>query len=147
MRLQICAGKVKELAEIVKEIPKEAKLISYGMDFGFTNDFTAVIAVYMNDGNIWLDQIIYHTGMTNQDICNKLNYLEIDKSAWIVADSAEPKSIREIENNKFRIEPSEKGPDWGGYGPSLDGHRRRDSFCGDYQNEGEGSVGAYRIPR
>jgi phage terminase large subunit len=103
-------GVIYENWELCKEIPKEAKRIGLGLDFGFTNDPTACIDVYMSNGELWLNELIYEEGLTNQMIAERLTLLEM-KSAEIVADSAEPKSIREIEIQRFRIEGAEKGPD------------------------------------
>lgn len=90
-------------------IPKEATLVCGGMDFGFTNDPTAFVAVYKQDGELWCDLKIYETGLTNQDIANKLKALEW--SGEIVADSAEPKSIQEIRNMGYWVEGAHKGKD------------------------------------
>lgn len=104
-------GKIEGLVfrkwSICEEIPKDAKLIGLGLDFGFTNDPTAAVEVYMQNGELWVNEVIYRTGLTNPDICKELQ----DKTRQIVADSAEPKSIEEIRRQGFRIEPAMKGPD------------------------------------
>lgn len=84
--------------------------VSYGMDFGFSNDPTTLIDVRINDGQLWLDQVLYRTEMTNQDIIRFLKSENIGRKE-IVADSAEPKSIREIELAGFNIVPAVKGED------------------------------------
>lgn len=96
---------------VVEEIPADAKFIAYGLDFGFTNDETACLAVYMHDGELWIDEKIYQTGLTNQDICKKFSEVGIDRKQLIVADSAEPKSIEEIKRSGYTIEAAAKGPD------------------------------------
>jgi phage terminase large subunit len=83
---------------------------SFGMDFGFSNDPTTLIDVRINDGQLWLDQVLYRTEMTNQDIIRFLKSENIGRKE-IVADSAEPKSIREIELAGFNIVPAVKGED------------------------------------
>lgn len=94
--------------EQCNSIPKEAKFIGRGLDFGFTNDPTAIIDVYLHGGKLWLDERCYRVGMTNDMIAAELRGLD----GWTVADSAEPKSIREIYNYGIRhIEPCEKGND------------------------------------
>lgn len=87
-------------------IPAEAKLIAHGLDFGFTNDPTGCLAVYMQDGELWLDEILYEAGLTNPDIFEKL---KIDTE--VVADSAEPKSIEELKRMGMRVTPAKKGAD------------------------------------
>lgn len=92
----------------VDEVPQGAKLIGRGLDFGFTNDPTAIVDVYLNDGKLWIDERCYDRGLTNDVIADRLKGKDCD----VVADSAEQKSIQEIYNYGIRkIEPSKKGPD------------------------------------
>lgn len=91
-----------------KEIPEGAKLVDRGLDFGFTNDPTTIIDVYLHDGKLWLDERCWRVSMTNDMIANELRGLP----GWTIADCAEPKSIQEIRNYGIRnIEPSVKGVD------------------------------------
>jgi len=96
---------------IVDDIPQDATFIGAGLDFGFTNDPSAFVSVYKQNGELWIDELIYETGLTNPDICNKLFHKGFDYSSEIVADSAEPKSIREIQNAGFFVSPAQKGDD------------------------------------
>lgn len=108
-------GKIEGLIyrnwSIVESVPDTAKFIALGMDFGFTNDPTTGIRVYMGDGELYLDEILYNTGLTNPDIMRELLAKGHGRKDGIVADSADPKSIREIELGAFKIEGAEKGPD------------------------------------
>jgi phage terminase large subunit len=92
-------------------IPSDAQLIGYGMDFGFTNDPTAVVGVYRYNGELIIDEIMYHRENTNQDISHFMTSCGVDRSVTIVADSAEPKSIEEIRRMGWRIEGANKGKD------------------------------------
>lgn len=92
-------------------IPKEAEFIAYGMDFGFTNDPSTLIAVYRYNSELYLDELIYNTGLTNSDLINKMKDLGIINYNMIVADSAEPKSIEDIRRAGYRIEAAKKGAD------------------------------------
>jgi len=91
-------------------ISTDATLIGYGLDFGFTNDPTAITAVYKQDGELWLDEVCYQSGLTNPDICNVLKSKGI-RNEVIIADSAEPKSIEEIRRQGFNIQGALKGKD------------------------------------
>ncbi len=93
------------------EIPQEAKLISYGLDFGYTNDPSALVAVYQHGDNLYLDELLYRTGMTNRDLHNHLQSLGLDRRDEIFADSAEPKSIEELHRFGWNIKPTAKGQD------------------------------------
>lgn len=103
-------GVVFEDWEQVDTIPNEAQLIAHGMDFGFTNDPTTLVAVYKQDGKIWIDEVLYRTNMTNNDIGNFLKSINFERKE-LVCDSAEPKSIEELRLQGFNVHPSIKGPD------------------------------------
>lgn len=95
----------------ISQINPNAKLIAYGLDFGYSTDPTAMVAIYQCDGKIQINEMMYTTGLTNLDIVNKLKQLGITRSHEIVADSAEPKSIEEIYRFGFNIKPAIKGAD------------------------------------
>jgi phage terminase large subunit len=92
-----------------KEIPSEAKLVSYGLDFGFSNDPTSLVKTYILGDDMYTEELIYRTGMTNQDIANEMKVLGLDRSNEIFADSAEPKSIEEIYRMGWNVKPTVKG--------------------------------------
>ena len=93
----------------IKEIPPTAKLISKGLDFGYTNDPTALVETYTEGDNMYINELLYRTGMTNQDIAREFTKLNLDRRDEIWADSAEPKSIEEIYRLGFNIKPTAKG--------------------------------------
>jgi phage terminase large subunit len=92
-----------------KEIPKEAKLVSYGLDFGYSSDPTSLVRTYVLEDNMYVEELLYRTGMTNQDIANEMKALGLDRSNEIYADSAEPKSIEEIYRMGWNVKPTIKG--------------------------------------
>jgi len=87
------------------------KLVAIGLDWGYTNDPTAVVAVYKRGSAILMHELIYQNGLTNQDIAEHLRKLGIGRSWPIIADSAEPKSIEEVHRLGFNIHPATKGAD------------------------------------
>ena len=89
-------------------IPPEAKFLSYGMDFGFTNDPTTLVAIYQQGDNIYLKELLYQTGLTNRDIDEKLKFHLVERKE-IFADSAEPKSIEELYRMGWNVKPATKG--------------------------------------
>jgi phage terminase large subunit len=103
-------GVVFEDWEQVDAIPNEAQLIAHGMDFGFTNDPTTLVAVYKQDGKIWIDEVLYRTNMTNNDIGNFLKSINFERKE-LICDSAEPKSIEELRLQGFNVHSAIKGPD------------------------------------
>ncbi|MBE9488998.1 MAG: hypothetical protein IMY67_01770 [Bacteroidetes bacterium] len=94
-------GLVYPLYNVVDEIPKRAKRIPLGLDYGYINDPLALVDIYYLDGNIYVDELIYETGLTNLDNPNfpnrktlqsKFRDLKISKNRYIVADTNEPKT-------------------------------------------------------
>lgn len=96
---------------LVDGIPPGAELIADGLDFGFTNDPTAFLKVYKYNSELWIDELIYETDLTNPDLCQRFKDLSITKGEQIIAESAEPKSIAEISADGWNITAVEKGPD------------------------------------
>jgi phage terminase large subunit len=96
---------------LCEQIPTGAKLIAAGLDFGFTNDQTGCIEVYVQNGELWIDELLYETGLTNPDISKRLIDAGLSKSTEIVADSAEPKSIEELKRLGWKVTPAKKGAD------------------------------------
>lgn len=108
----------------VDSIPKDATLVCYGMDFGYSNDPTTLVACYKLDGKYYFDELLYRTGLTNPDIGNFMKSAGV--SGQVICDSAEPKSIAEIRNMGFKCEPARKGPD--SIRISIDALRRDNFF-------------------
>jgi len=101
-------GKIYKDWNIIDDIPHEARLERYGLDFGYTNDPTAIVAIYRWNGSFILNEICFQKGLSNKQIADILN--NSDK-AMVVADSAEPKSIDEIRSYGVFIVPAKKGKD------------------------------------
>ena len=95
----------------VSTIPEGASLVAAGMDFGFTNDPTTLVVAYRKDIDLYFQELIYETGLTNRDIHHKLQSLGFDKRTEIFGDSAEPKSIKELQLFGWNIKPTAKGAD------------------------------------
>tara|TARA_R100000900_G_scaffold40894_1_gene33446 strand:+ start:349 stop:1452 length:1104 start_codon:yes stop_codon:yes gene_type:complete len=97
--------------EIVNEVPKNANIIALGMDFGYTNDPTAIVEVFKLNDDLYINELLYNKGLTNQDIATKLRELNISNRTEIIYDSAEPKSGEEIRRMGFLMYPAKKGAD------------------------------------
>lgn len=101
-------GKIYKDWVIVDEMPRYARLERYGLDFGYSNDPTAIIGVYYFEGRYILDEICYQKGLSNKQIADMLQNKEPN---LVIADSAEPKSIDEIYSYGINITAAEKGKD------------------------------------
>lgn len=97
----------------------DADFVAFGIDFGFSSDPCAMVAVYSKDTNIYLEEVFYEKGMVTNDIIRKLQENKIDKSYEIFGDSADPRMIEEIYRSGFNIKPVKKGPDSINFGISV----------------------------
>jgi len=110
-------GKVGRLEGLVLpnwergRFPTEYKWRVYGLDFGYTNDPTALVEICLHGGNLHVREHIYRPGLTNQDISKEMERIGIDRNELIIADSAEPKSIEEINRMGWHIRGAIKGKD------------------------------------
>lgn len=101
--------------QFIDEIPHEARLERRGVDFGYSNDPTAIVDIYYYNGGYILDEQCFLKGLSNKQISD---LLVIDKSL-VVADSAEPKSIDEIRSHGVNITGADKGKDSVAHGIQL----------------------------
>jgi phage terminase large subunit len=93
--------------QIIDEVPFEARLERYGIDFGYTNDPTAIIALYYYNGGYIIEELAYQNGLVNKQIADIIKAQP--KRAMTIADSAEPKSIDELRLEGITVLPSKKG--------------------------------------
>lgn len=89
----------------------EWKMSCRGLDFGFTNDPSALEHVVLAHGELWIEEEIYSTGLTNPDIAQRAKNEGVGGSDQIIADCAEPKSIRELQAQGLWVTASPKGQD------------------------------------
>jgi len=99
-------GKIYKGWNEIDEIPHEARLERRGLDFGYTNDPTAIVDIYYYNGGYILDEVCYQKGMSNKEIVDVLKNID---PILVIADSAEPKSIDEIRLYGLNIMPAVKG--------------------------------------
>ena len=107
----------------VSTFPAECKWVSYGLDFGYVNDPTALVKMGLYHGQLYLEELLYRPGLVNVPIVDKKGEVEPNISdelsrlglvkghAEIYADLAERKSIRELALFDWRIYKATKGPD------------------------------------
>lgn len=101
------SGKIYKNWTIIEAIPEEARLIRYGLDFGYTNDPSTFVAIYKWNDSYVLDEILYQKGMSNKAIAEVIKSQE--NNFIVGADSAEPKSIDEIRSYGCNIVGVKKG--------------------------------------
>lgn len=101
-------GKIYKEWQIIDDIPHYARLERYGLDYGYSNDPTAIVAIYYYDGGYIFDEICFQKGLSNKQIADNL----LNQSpSLVIGDSAEPKSNDELKSYGINIVGAEKGPD------------------------------------
>lgn len=90
----------------IDTIPPEARLLGYGLDFGYSNDPTAIVEVYKYNDKRILNEICYQKGLSNVQISKFIKTRDV-----CYCDSAEPKSIKELMDNGVNARPVTKGAD------------------------------------
>ena len=107
-------GRIKELVynnyEVVSKMPKQLRYVGYGLDFGFSNSYTALVRCGVADNKIYVEQIVYERGLITPDLVAKMKQLGVPHNAKIFADSANPSTIREIQLSGYKsIQAVKKG--------------------------------------
>ena len=99
-------GQIYTNWELIDEVPEQARLERYGLDFGYTNDPSACISIHYYNESYILNEEFYASSLSNRNIADLLKALP---EALVIADSAEPKSIDEIMLLGVNIKGAEKG--------------------------------------
>ena len=99
----IIEGRIFKTYEVVDELPPQARKHRFlGLDFGYTNDPTAIVLVSIVGNTIYLDELCYRTQMGTNDIVEELKQQQHwQPKVW--ADSSEPREIDEIYNTGIDI--------------------------------------------
>ena len=79
-----------------------------GLDWGYSADNTGIIKVGRHNDKLYIHEVLYRKGMTNQDISNFLKEQKLD-DMLVICDSAEPKSIEELRRSGIMAKPTIKG--------------------------------------
>ena len=103
-------GVVMRRWDIVASLPDSYKRRYIGVDFGYSNDPTAIVDIRLSEGEVWIDEIAYARQLDNPDIARIITE-RAGKDVLVVADSAEPKSIAELRRFGLRVEGANKGRD------------------------------------
>lgn len=102
-------GKIYRDWAIIDSIPHEARIERLGLDFGYANDPAVLVAIYYYNGGYIVDELIRQTHLSNRKIADYINSSALN-NVLCVADSAEPKSIAEMQEYGVQIIGAQKGP-------------------------------------
>ena len=91
----------------IEKIPEYAKLLGYGVDWGY-NDPSTLIGVYQNGDELYFKELLYVKNLTIQDFIYRIKQTKVSSTDSIWADSASPQSIEEIRREKFNIKAVNK---------------------------------------
>ena len=89
-------GTVYKNWEQVSKMPVQLKKEMGFIDFGFTNDPTAIGRAGLSDNELYVEELFYSTGLTNQDIAKIIIKNDL-KHLTFICDGAEPKSVKELQ--------------------------------------------------
>ena len=103
-------GLIYDKWDVVDKFPEE-EVVYYGLDFGYSNDESGVVKVCFKGDDLFVEEVLYQKGLTNQDLADEFRKLGITNNELIIADSAEPKSIQELYREGFTIRGAIKGTD------------------------------------
>ena len=106
----VLEGLIYQNWDVVDKFPDE-EVIYYGLDFGYSNDESGVVKVCFKGDDLFVEEVLYQKGLTNQDLADEFRKIGITDNELIIADSAEPKSIQELYREGFTIRGAIKGTD------------------------------------
>ena len=89
-------------------VDKDSSEVVYGLDWGYSNDPTGIVEVRRKNDKLYVHELLYKKGLTNQDIYNEIKNLGLEEELFI-CDSAEPKSLEDMKRLGLYCKPSNKG--------------------------------------
>ena len=102
-------GKIYTNWKLDVDLPHEARLERRGLDFGYAHDPACLVDIYYYNGGYIVDELLFRVGMKNRQIADVI-LNQPDPNVLTVADSAEPKSIEEMQEYGVNIIGANKGP-------------------------------------
>lgn len=112
-------GKIYHGWEQIDRVPKEARLVRFGLDYGWFPDPAVAVSIHYLNGGYIIDELAYGTEIENEVLAGAIKDVSGYQNVLTIADSAEPKSIDEMRKYGIRIEGSEKGADSVNYGIKI----------------------------
>lgn len=118
-QLGMLSGVVYSTWDQINTVPPGAQLMGYGLDFGYTNDPTVLMACYKHNGKLYFDQVVYQTGLKSRDLANLMKSANVRKDYPIYCDPSSPKIRDEINDYGYSVISANGGPDSVNFGISL----------------------------
>jgi phage terminase large subunit len=98
--------------QIVDDV--EGEFVGFGLDWGW-NDPIAIVAVFKNGDNLYIDEVLYESHLPIGELIQKLKKIGIERDE-IWCDSAEPRNVEELYRAGFNARAVKKGPDSKNFG-------------------------------
>ena len=105
------AGQIYNNWKTDRTLPNNCDEIIYGLDFGYSVNPSALVRIHRKADEFYVEELIYENKLTNQDLGMKMRNRDVRALDYVYADSAEPKSIEEINGMGFNVIPAPKGAD------------------------------------
>lgn len=93
--------------KLYNELPQGAKLLGYGIDWGYSDPSTLVKVCKMDD-SIYCEELLYLRNTTIPDFIYKIKDLKLNLNDDFIADSANPQAIEELRRNNINCKPVKK---------------------------------------
>lgn len=94
--------------QIVDNVPPTAKLLGYGIDWGWS-DPSVLVSVYKDGDNIYCNELLYLRHVTIPDFIYKVKELGLNLKEDFIADSSNPQAIEELKRSGINCKPVVKG--------------------------------------
>lgn len=116
----------------VSKFPDDARNVAYGLDFGFSNDVTALVKCGIWGGEVYAKDVIYETGLTNLDLNERFKSIGLSKTDLIIADpgGGGAMNIEELRRMGWNIVAAKKGQGSVMYGIGVLQSAGRLNLCG-----------------
>jgi phage terminase large subunit len=112
-------GLVFPRTRTAQKFPDKPDRFGYGLDFGYSQDVTALVQLGTSRGELFGRELLYEVGLDNFELRDRLKELQISRKATIWADAADPKSIAELRKFGYNVRAAKKGPDSVKFGIGL----------------------------
>lgn len=100
-------GKIYSGWQIVDSIPQGARLVKFGLDWGWYPDPVSVVALYYYSGTYYVDEIIHGTNIEDEVVANAIKQVSGWQDVYVVCGADEPKSIEMLKKYRIRAEATD----------------------------------------
>lgn len=100
-------GKIYTGWQLIDTIPVEARLVKFGLDWGWYPDPVSVVAVYYWNGSYIIDEVVHGTNLDDEYVANEIKKVNGWETNYVVCGADEPKSIEMLRKYRIRAEATD----------------------------------------